>query len=53
MIFGKRERSRISTCFALTVTALAIIGAASITKKGRNLIQGAACKVKSFVSSEL
>lgn len=53
MFFGKRERSRISTCLALTVAALAVIGAASITKKGRSLIQNATCKVKSFVSSEL
>ena len=42
-----------SSCFMIAMGALAVVGVASITKKGRQLIQGATSRVKNIVNSEL
>ena len=52
MFFRKTERKKHSACLILTVGALAAIGAVSITKCGKQMINDACCKVKSFFKKE-
>lgn len=52
MFFRKTERKKHSACVILTVGALAAIGAVSITKCGKRMINDACCKVKSFFKKE-
>lgn len=52
MFFRKTERKKHSACVILTVGALAAIGAISITKCGKQMLNEACCKVKSFFKKE-
>ena len=49
MLFGKCDKKRGTSYVMVLVGALAVIGAASITNKGRKMISSACCKVKSMV----
>ena len=46
MMFGKNERKKGTFGVALAVGALAMVGAASITAKGKMLVKGAVDKMK-------
>lgn len=48
-MFGKSEKKRGSLSPLLMVGALAVVGAASITKKGKALIKGFVSKCKNMV----
>lgn len=52
MFFRKTERKKHSACVILTVGALAAIGAISVTKCGKQMLNDAMCKVKSFFKKE-
>lgn len=50
MFFGKNERKRSSVAPILVVGALALVGAVSVTQKGKAIIKNAARKVKGAMS---
>ncbi len=52
MFFGKSEKKRSSAPAILMIGALAVVGVASITNKGKRLITGAVDKCKSIVSGK-
>ena len=52
MFFGKSERKRSSVLPILAVGALALVGAVSITKKGKAIIRGCASKVKNMMGKD-
>jgi hypothetical protein len=52
MFFGKSERKRSSAVPILVVGALALVGAVSITKKGKALVRGAASKLKGMMGKD-
>ncbi len=52
MFFRKTERKRHSIGAILTVGALAAIGALSITRCGKQMLNDAMCKVKGFFKKE-
>lgn len=52
MFLKKTERKKHSVCAILTVGALAAIGAVSITRCGKQLINDMVCKVKRFLKKE-
>ena len=51
-MFGKGERKKSSAPIFLTIGALAVIGAASITNKGKRMIDAMCGKAKSIVGKE-
>ena len=52
MMFGKSEKKRGSLSSILMVGALAVVGAASITNKGKRLVGGVVNKCKSLVKKK-
>lgn len=52
MFFRKTERKKHSACAILAVGALAAIGAVSITRCGKQMINEMMCKVKGFFKKE-
>ena len=52
MLFRKTERKKHSVGAILTVGALAAIGALSITRCGKQMLNNAMCKVKGFFKKE-
>ena len=52
MFFRKTERKKHSTCLILTIGALAAIGAVSITRSGKQMINELGMKVKGFFKKE-
>ena len=52
MLFRKTERKRHSTCVILTVGALAAIGAVTVARCGKEMLNDTVCKVKGFFSRE-
>ncbi len=52
MFFRKTERKKHSACAILAIGALAAIGAVSITRCGKQIINDMVCKVKSFFKKE-
>ena len=50
MIFGKSEKKRGSLSSVLMVGALAVVGVASITNKGKKLVSGFVSKCKNMVN---
>ena len=52
MFFRKPERKSHGTCVILAIGALAAIGAVSITKSGKQMINEIKCKVKGFFNKE-
>ena len=52
MLFGKSEKKRGSLSSLLMVGALAVVGAASITNKGKKLVSGFVDKCKSIVKKK-
>ncbi|MBE6645507.1 MAG: hypothetical protein E7612_09080 [Ruminococcaceae bacterium] len=52
MFFRKTERKKHSACLILTVGALAAIGAVSITRSGKQIINELGTKVKGFFKKE-
>lgn len=48
MFFRKNERKSRGTCVILAIGALAAIGAVSITRTGKQMLNEACCKVKGF-----
>jgi len=48
MFFRKTERKKHSACVILTIGALAAIGAVSITRCGKQMVNEACCKIKKF-----
>ena len=49
MFFGKSDRKRHSALPVLVVGALALVGAVSITKKGKAVVRGATNKLKGMM----
>ena len=49
MFFGKNERKKSSAVPIMIVGALALVGAVSITHKGKAIIKGATNKVKGMM----
>jgi hypothetical protein len=49
MFFGKSERKKSSVLPIMIVGALALVGAVSVTHKGKSIIKGATSKVKSLM----
>ena len=49
MLFGKSEKKRGSLSSVLMVGALAVVGVASITSKGKRLVSGLVSKCKNMV----
>ncbi|MBO5878924.1 MAG: hypothetical protein J6Q68_00015 [Clostridia bacterium] len=52
MLFGRSEKKRSSTPAILMIGALAVVGAASITNKGKQLISNTVDKCKSIVNKK-
>ena len=52
MLFGKSEKKRSSAPAILMIGALAVVGAAAITNKGKQLISNTVDKCKSIVSKK-
>ena len=52
MFFRKNEQKKHSVCAILTIGALAAIGAVSIVKDGKQMLNGLACKVKGFLKKD-
>lgn len=52
MIYRKNERKRHNVCAILTIGALAAIGAISIAKSGKEMLNCACNKVKCFFKKE-
>ncbi len=52
MFFKKSERKKFSTCAILTIGALAAIGAASVTKCGKQVLSEMKCKVMNFFKKD-
>ena len=52
MIFGKSEKKRGSLSAVLMVGALAVVGVASITNKGKRMVSGFVGKCKNFVKKK-
>ena len=52
MIYRKNERKRHSVCAILTIGALAAIGAISIAKSGKAMLNCACKKTKAFFKKE-
>ena len=52
MFFGKSDRKRRSALPILVVGALALVGAVSITKKGKAIVRGASNKLKSMMGKD-
>ena len=52
MMFGKSEKKKSAAPFFLTIGALAVIGAASITNKGKRIFNSAMSKMKSVMPTE-
>ena len=52
MFFRKTERKRHSACVILTIGALATIGAISVVKDGKQMINELGKKVKSFLKKD-
>lgn len=52
MIFGKNEKKRSSVPGILMIGALAVVGAASITNKGKQMVSGLVTKCKNMVSKK-
>ena len=52
MFFRKTERKKHSACVILTVGALAAIGAISVTRCGKQMLNDAMYKVKSFLKKK-
>ena len=50
-MFGKCEKKRICLSHIIVIGALAVVGAASITKKGKSAINGFVDKCKNIVSN--
>ena len=53
MLFRKTERKRHSACVILTIGALATIGAISIVKDGKQMINQLGTKVKGFLKKDV
>lgn len=52
MFFRKTERKKHGVGVILTVGALAAIGAVTVTKCGKQMLNDAMCKVKGFFKKE-
>lgn len=52
MMFGKSEKKRGTLSSVLMVGALAVVGAASITKKGKKLVNNFVNKCKNMVNKK-
>ena len=52
MFFGNSERKRSSAVPVLLVGALALVGAISITKKGKAILRGCARKMKNIMGRD-
>ena len=52
MFFGKSERKRGSALPIIIVGALAVVGAVSITKKGKSVIKSAGTKIKHLMGKD-
>lgn len=52
MIFGKNEKKRSSVPAILMIGALAVVGAAAITNKGKQVVMNTVDKCKSIVSKK-
>ncbi len=52
MLFGKSEKKRGSLSSVLMVGALAVVGAASITNKGKKMVRSFVDKCKNIVSKK-
>lgn len=52
MIFGKNEKKRSSVPAILMIGALAVVGAAAITNKGKRVVMNTVDKCKSIVSKK-
>ena len=52
MMFGKSEKKKSAAPFFLTIGALAVIGAASITNKGKRILNSAVSKMKSVMPTD-
>jgi hypothetical protein len=52
MLFGKSEKKRGSLSAILMVGALAVVGMASITNKGKRMVSGFVGKCKSMVKKK-
>lgn len=51
-MFGKNEKKKSNAPVFLTIGALAVVGAASITNKGKRMINAMMCKVKNTVGAK-
>ena len=52
MFFGKSEKKKSSTPVILMIGALAVVGVASITNKGKQLLHNMVDKCKNIVSKK-
>ena len=52
MFFGKSDRKRHSALPILVVGALALVGAVSITKKGKAVLRSASNKIKCMMGKD-
>ena len=52
MLFGKSEKKRGSLSSVLMIGALAAVGVASITNKGKQLVNGFVSKCKSLIKKK-
>ena len=52
MMFRRTERKRYGACFILTVGALATVGAVTVVRYGKQMINTAGGKIKDFLKKE-
>ena len=52
MLFGKSERKKSSACMLVVIGALAVVGAASITNKGKKIVNCVSTKIKGLVKGD-
>ena len=52
MFFRKTERKRYGACFILAVGALATVGAITVVRCGKQMVDDAGCKIKNWLNKD-